>query len=250
MTATGGTSSPSRWSGSRFAKAWWATVRAAGVAAVLALLFAVVLAVWQMAKNPILRLPGTIVIELLRGLPLLILILFLLLGFGLSSFRALVLGLTLYNGAIIAEILPGRDHPASRSASPRRRMRSGSPVGRRCGRSCSRKPCAGMLPLHRQPARRPAQGHLARVHRRLCRAAPAGPAQCRVLRRPLHVLVLLHRRGDVHRHQLHGVPAGGLAGTTGNHQGRRPQARCRDVRRHHLIAIRRTRARPDHLAPW
>lgn len=88
-----------------FAKAWWATVRAAGVAAVLALLFAVVLAVWRMAKNPILRLPGTIVIELLRGLPLLILILFLLLGFGLSSFRALVLGLTLYNGAIIAEIL-------------------------------------------------------------------------------------------------------------------------------------------------
>ena len=88
-----------------FGKAWWATVRAAGVAALLALLLAVVLAVWRMAKHPVLRLPGTIVVELLRGMPLLILILFLLLGFGLTSFRALVLGLTLYNGAIIAEIL-------------------------------------------------------------------------------------------------------------------------------------------------
>jgi glutamate transport system permease protein len=88
-----------------FGKAWWATVRAAGVAGVLALLLAVVLAVWRMAKNPIVRVPGTVVVELLRGMPLLILILFLLLGFGLTSFRALVLGLTLYNGAIIAEIL-------------------------------------------------------------------------------------------------------------------------------------------------
>ena len=88
-----------------FARAWWATVRAAGVAAVLALLLAIVLAVWRMALHPLVRIPGTIVIELLRGLPLLILILFLLLGFGLTSFRALVLGLTLYNGAIIAEIL-------------------------------------------------------------------------------------------------------------------------------------------------
>jgi len=88
-----------------FGRAWWATVRAAGVAGILALLMAVVLAVWRMAKNPVLRIPGTIVVELLRGMPLLILILFLLLGFGLTSFRALVLGLTLYNGAIIAEIL-------------------------------------------------------------------------------------------------------------------------------------------------
>ena len=88
-----------------FGRAWWATVRAAGVAGVLALLMAVVLAVWRMAKNPVLRIFGTIVVELLRGMPLLILILFLLLGFGLTSFRALVLGLTLYNGAIIAEIL-------------------------------------------------------------------------------------------------------------------------------------------------
>ena len=82
-----------------------ATLKAAVVAAPLALLLALVLAVLRTSRFGIVRRPAVVVIEVLRGMPVLLMMFFGLLGFGLSSFEAVVFGLTLYNAAIIAEIL-------------------------------------------------------------------------------------------------------------------------------------------------
>jgi glutamate transport system permease protein len=87
------------------ARAWWNTVRAAAVASVLALILGTLFAVWRMSQPAWLRWPANVVVEFFRGMPLLLLILFALLGFGLNAFQSLVIGLTLYNGAVIGEIL-------------------------------------------------------------------------------------------------------------------------------------------------
>lgn len=82
-----------------------ATLRAAVVAAPLALLLGLLLALWRTTRVTSLRLPAVAVIELFRGLPVLLMMLFALVGFGWDAFTAVVFGLTVYNMAIIAEIL-------------------------------------------------------------------------------------------------------------------------------------------------
>ena len=87
------------------------TLKAAGYALVLATVLGVVLAFGRLSHSPVFRLPAIAVIELFRALPLLLLILgiFLaypiLVGRSLDPLYALVAGLTLYNGAVIAEIV-------------------------------------------------------------------------------------------------------------------------------------------------
>ena len=99
-------------------KAVWATVKAALVAIVLALLLGVLLAAGRLSDHRWVRMPATVLIEFFRAVPLVLLILFLFLGFGdeLSflgrlagssvpgAFGALVVGLTLYNGSVLAEV--------------------------------------------------------------------------------------------------------------------------------------------------
>ncbi|GAB3835491.1 amino acid ABC transporter permease [Kribbella italica] len=85
------------------------TLRAAGLAAVLAVLFGAVFAAARISDHAILRVPATFVVELFRAIPLLILMFFFYYGslqfkLGLSPFWAVVLGLTLYNGSVLAEI--------------------------------------------------------------------------------------------------------------------------------------------------
>lgn len=82
-----------------------ATLRAAAVAAPLALALGLVLALWRTTRRRVLRAPAVAVIELFRGLPVLLMMYFGLIGLGLDTFRAVVFGLTVYNMAIIAEIL-------------------------------------------------------------------------------------------------------------------------------------------------
>lgn len=101
-----------------------ATLRAAVVAAPLALGLALVLAILRTSGLALVRRPAIAVIEVLRGLPVLLMILFGLLGFGLSSFQAVVFGLTLYNAAIIAEILR-----AGLTALPRGQVEAGTALG-------------------------------------------------------------------------------------------------------------------------
>lgn len=82
-----------------------ATLRAAGVAAAISLVAGAVVAVARMSHLPWVRLPAAMLIELFRGLPVLLLILFIALGLDASIFTAVVGGLVLYNTAVIAEIL-------------------------------------------------------------------------------------------------------------------------------------------------
>lgn len=82
------------------------TLTAAAVAIALAVAFGAVLASGRLSNHAVLRWPSVLVIEFFRAVPLLLLIFFLFLGFGgtLGTFWALVLGLMLYNGSVLAEI--------------------------------------------------------------------------------------------------------------------------------------------------
>jgi len=87
-----------------------ATLKAAALATVLALLLGAVLASGRRAERGWIRTPSTALVEFFRAVPLLILIFFfyygsLEYGLGLSPMWAVVLGLTLYNGSVLAEIV-------------------------------------------------------------------------------------------------------------------------------------------------
>jgi glutamate transport system permease protein len=86
------------------------TLQAAGMAGLLALVFGAVLSAGRLSDHALWRVPATTITELFRAIPLLILIFFfyfgpLSLGLHVPGFWALVLGLTLYNGSVLAEIL-------------------------------------------------------------------------------------------------------------------------------------------------
>lgn len=87
------------------------TLTAAAYALVLASVLGVLLAFGRLSKSPVVRVPCVAVIELFRALPLLLVILGFFLawpivvGSRLDPLYALVIGLTLYNGAVIAEIV-------------------------------------------------------------------------------------------------------------------------------------------------
>jgi glutamate transport system permease protein len=86
------------------------TLRAFAVAAVLALLFGAVFAAGRLSDHAWVSRPSTAVVEFFRAVPLLILIFILYfgvsrgLGINVSPFTALVLGLMLYNGSVLAEV--------------------------------------------------------------------------------------------------------------------------------------------------
>lgn len=82
-----------------------ATLRAAAVAAVLALTLGVALVIFRTARTGLVRFPTTAVIELFRGLPVVLLMFFGVIGLGLPIFYGVVFGLVIYNAAVIAEIL-------------------------------------------------------------------------------------------------------------------------------------------------
>ncbi|MFZ3599376.1 amino acid ABC transporter permease [Streptomyces sp. BH104] len=85
------------------------TLKAAGVAAVLATAYGVLFAAARISDHAWLRVPASAVVELFRATPMLILMFFFYYGslqydLGLSPMWAVVLGLTLYNGSVLAEI--------------------------------------------------------------------------------------------------------------------------------------------------
>ena len=87
------------------------TLKAAAYALVLATVLGIVLAFGRLSHLWFVRLPAIAVVEFFRGVPLLLLIFFFYLAFPLAfgielpALWSLVLGLTLYNGAVIAEIV-------------------------------------------------------------------------------------------------------------------------------------------------
>ncbi|MBW6437995.1 amino acid ABC transporter permease [Actinoplanes hulinensis] len=100
----------------------WFTLKAAGIAAVLALLFGAVCAAGRLSDHAALRAPSTFVVELFRAIPLLILIFFgyyvpLQYGWSIDKLWALVIGLTLYNGSVLAEIFRAGINAVSKGQS-------------------------------------------------------------------------------------------------------------------------------------
>ncbi|HMQ64976.1 MAG TPA: amino acid ABC transporter permease [Arachnia sp.] len=81
------------------------TLRAAGLAAVLSLVLGVVLCFARTAPQRWISVPAAIVLEFFRGMPVLLMMLFILLALGTGGYTAVVLALTVYNGAIIGEAL-------------------------------------------------------------------------------------------------------------------------------------------------
>jgi glutamate transport system permease protein len=112
------------------------TLIAAAYALLLAMALGVVLAFGRLSRRWFIRLPAIAVVEFFRGVPLLLLIFFFFLAFPLAfgielpALWSLVLGLTLYNGAVIAEIVR-----AGILAIPKGQTEAASAVGLRRGQT-------------------------------------------------------------------------------------------------------------------
>ena len=93
----------------RLLDALGATLRAFVVGAVLALAFGLLFAVARLSEHAWLRSPAFTIVEFFRAIPLVIMIFFLYYaapqaGLQLGVFWSLVVGLTLYNGSVLAEV--------------------------------------------------------------------------------------------------------------------------------------------------
>ena len=110
------------------------TLIAAGIGMVLALAFGVIFALGRLSDHWFVRWPAGWVVEFFRGVPLLMLIFFAFFGapyivpFDVSSLWAVVFGLTLYNGSVLAEAFR-----AGVLALPRGQTEAGYAVGLRKG---------------------------------------------------------------------------------------------------------------------
>lgn len=82
-----------------------ATLKAAAVAAVIAAAVGLLLCVARMSQSTAVRTPAAITIELFRGLPVVLLMFFAAVVLPVSIFWAVVVGLVIYNSAVVAEIL-------------------------------------------------------------------------------------------------------------------------------------------------
>jgi len=103
---------PTRWEPLAEPKLWeqiakgvGATLGAAAVGMVGALLLAVLLAFGRLASSRLIRIPIAIVLEFFRGMPVLLMMLFILLVASTGAFIAVVIALIVYNGAILGEAL-------------------------------------------------------------------------------------------------------------------------------------------------
>ncbi|MGQ0573484.1 MAG: amino acid ABC transporter permease [Pseudonocardia sp.] len=86
-----------------------ATLSAFALAALLSLVVGALLAAARLSDHAVLRGPATLIVEFLRAIPVLIMIFFIYFGLppagiNISTFWAVVIGLTLYNGSVLAEI--------------------------------------------------------------------------------------------------------------------------------------------------
>jgi glutamate transport system permease protein len=82
-----------------------ATLSAAAVAAVIAFPLGLLLCLLRISDVAAIRVPTRIVLEFLRGMPVVLMMLFVLLVFATNPFIAVVTGLVLYNAAVFAEII-------------------------------------------------------------------------------------------------------------------------------------------------
>jgi glutamate transport system permease protein len=82
-----------------------ATLKLAVVSLVLALALGLVLALARLSKAKLIKWVASVWLQFFRGVPLVLLIVFCFFGLDLTSYRSIVVGLTLYNSAVLAEIM-------------------------------------------------------------------------------------------------------------------------------------------------
>jgi glutamate transport system permease protein len=134
-TAAGGTNvglfDPSRWDIFLDLVTWraiWrglmATLQMAGIAAVFAMIIGVTFAFLRSRKSAWIRIPVTVLLEFFRGMPVLLMMLFILLVAATGSLWAGVWALAVYNGALIGEILR-----AGITSLPRGQREAGLAIG-------------------------------------------------------------------------------------------------------------------------
>ncbi|MBB4918293.1 amino acid ABC transporter permease [Streptosporangium saharense] len=110
------------------------TLSAALVASLIAVPFGFVLGIGRLSDHALIRVPAGVVVEFFRAIPLLIMIFAVMYGgsavFGLTvtPFAAVVVGLVLYNGSVLAEIVR-----AGIQAVPRGQSEAAYAVGLRKG---------------------------------------------------------------------------------------------------------------------
>ena len=98
------------------------TIRAAMIAIVTSVIFGAILCVGRLSEHAVLRWPATLVVQFFRAVPLLVLIFFIFYGFGpklgdAGPLVALIGGLTLYNGAVLAEVFRAGINAVSKGQS-------------------------------------------------------------------------------------------------------------------------------------
>jgi glutamate transport system permease protein len=85
------------------------TVRAAAIAILAALALGLVFGVGKLSHRAVIRWPAWLWVEFFRAVPLLLLIIYIYFAYGtgdgIGPFWSLVIGLALYNGAVLAEII-------------------------------------------------------------------------------------------------------------------------------------------------
>jgi glutamate transport system permease protein len=102
------------------------TLRAALTAAVFALILGVIFSLLRSSEITWIRVPTAVVLEFLRGMPVLLMMLFILLVMSTDPFWAVVAALSLYNGALIGEALR-----AGLASLPRGQREAGLSLGMR-----------------------------------------------------------------------------------------------------------------------
>lgn len=124
---------PSRWNIFADPQVWTsigrgvvATLQAAAVAAVGAIILGIVFSLMRSSSIAWVRIPTAWLLEFLRGMPVLLMMLFILLVASTGAFWAVVIALVLYNGTLIGEILR-----AGLAALPRGQREAALSVGMR-----------------------------------------------------------------------------------------------------------------------
>ncbi|WP_082805591.1 amino acid ABC transporter permease [Pseudoclavibacter helvolus] len=115
----------------QIAKALWATLSAFLVAAVGALALGFILAIGRLSDHAWVRIPVTVVVEVLRAIPVLILMMLLYyalpgLGVKMDPFWAVVIALIAYNGSVLSEVIR-----SGVEALPRGQSEAGYAIGLR-----------------------------------------------------------------------------------------------------------------------
>jgi glutamate transport system permease protein len=125
---------PSRWDVFADPQVWeriitvgvWGTLSAALTASVFAIALGILLSLLRSSAVAWVRVPTAVVLEFIRGMPVLLMMLFILLVLNTGAFWAVVAALSLYNGALIGEALR-----AGLAALPKGQREAGLSLGMR-----------------------------------------------------------------------------------------------------------------------